>query len=747
MQQLDVAEISMTDWGVGGMKFVMFASLLCFLTLAGSSQENETVSLDGSVDSYRAEDGEIWIGMFDGSLEQLSEEGQWVPVDSEEFTLDIPIAKEVTLVALRKDALPFVQTITPESTNISLNLKFQSGMTMRGSVVSTDDLPVADATLTLSRPDLPPIEIPDQAQPKWTTDSEGRFSISGLVEGRYDINVSSPYVPEESFSVQVSENSVSPQELKLANAFFVAGHVVDHDGAGVFGAEVDTRPYILFLQEYRGIVQTSGDDGSFQLGPFVRAQDMRLSARHAEGGSTYSHSVVAGKHDVNLVLSAMVQVRGMVIDAATGSPVDEFVLRAYGQGWTREYPHNDAKGQLTAHVDSTAFGYVIDSPDYTSSIDMEISLESLEEHDFGTIELDPGRTLSGQVYDVANREPIEGAEVSSFGEGWIGVEQSFERTFTVRYLSEKVRTVTDLQGEFSLKPLPTEETVIYVTAKGYESQEVRLEQGQTSADVALRIWDPDRTRIFGRIETTTGEAVVGSVDFFHVENNGGVGFRTEEDGSFEFSTRPGTHQVSASTEYGRAETVTLKMQDGDNTEVILVVDPSGSLYGSITGLQGAEWATLSISADGRTIRAKRVSENGDYLIQGVGYGTFALRALTSTNRELKRSFEIPESTGETRLDLFFLGSSRLYGSLVSGAGEMPVARVRATPVEDLATHGWSNVLDDGSFEIQGLDDGEYLIETFLRTGESYASEDEERIHHVEVELAGDTELLIQLQER
>lgn len=744
MQQLDVAEISMTDWGVGHMKFVMSALLLCVVLLAAPSEGNETTSLLGNVDSYRAEDGEIWIGVFPTTPTHRWKEGQWVAVDSEEFTLEIPNVDEILLLVLRKDAVPQV-TAVYKLTTIPIILTAHEGMTLRGTVVSTDGLPVADATLTLSRPDLPPIEIPDKAQPEWTTDSEGRFSISGLVEGRYDINVSSPYVPKESFSVQVSENSASPHELKLDNAFFVAGHVVDHDGAGVYGAEVDTRPYILFLEDYRGIVQMSGEDGGFLLGPFVRAQDMRLSARHVEGGSTYSHSVIAGKHDVKLVLSAMVQVRGMVIDAATGIPVDEFVLKAYGQGWMREYQHNDAQGQLSAPVDSEARGLVVDSPEYSAFINMEISLESLEEHDLGTIELDPGRTVSGQVYDVANREPIEGAEVSCLGEGWTGVMQTLERTFTSRYLTQSVRSVTDVNGEYTLKPMPTEETVLYVTATGYESQEVRLEVGQTSADVALRIWDPDRTRIFGRIETTTGEAVAGSVEFFHVENNSGVGFGTEEDGSFEFSTRPGTHQVSASTEYGRAETVTLKMQDGDNTEVILVVDPSGSLYGSVKGLQGAETAFLSISDSERSIRSKHLSENGDFVIQGVGYGAFTLRARTSMNRELKRSFEIPESTGEARLDLFFGGSSRLYGSLVSGDGEMPVARVRATPVEDLATHGWGNVLDDGSFEIQGLDDGEYLIETFLRSGESYASEDGERIHHVKIELAGDTELLIQLQ--
>lgn len=710
-----------------------------------SSYGNETASVRVYIDSYQSEDNEIWIGVFSGSRDQTSEEGQWVLVESAEFSLDIPIVEEVLLVALRKDSVPIVQTLTQQSASKKINLKFQEGINLHGSVVSTDEFPVADAALTLSRPELPQIEIPDRAQPKWTSDSDGNFSIGGLVADRYGINVDLPFVPNESFSVQVSENSASPYELKLDNAFFVAGQVVEQDGAGVFGAEVDTRPYISFLEEYKGIVQMSDTDGSFQFGPFVRGQDMRLSARHEEGGSTYSHSVIAGRHDVKLVLSNMVQVRGMVIDGATRSPVDEFVLKAYGQGWIREYQHNDTNGELSAQVDSTAYGFVIDSPDYNASIDMEVSLDSLEEHDMGTIVLDPGRTVSGQVYDVSNREPIEGAEVSSLGEGWIGVEQTLERTFTVRYLSQNVRTVTDAQGEYSLNPLPTEETVIYVTARGYESQEVRLEEGEFSSDVALRVWDPDRTRIYGRIETTTGAAVAGSVDFFHVENNGGTGFRTEEDGSFEFSTRPGTHQVSASTEYGRSEVMTVKMQDGDNTEVILVVDPSGSLYGSVEGLQGAETVILSISAEGRPIRSKRLSENSEFLIQGVGYGTFTLRAWTSMNRELKRSFEVPESTGEARLDLSFGGNSRLYGSLVASEGDIPVARVRAIPVEDSSIHGWSNVLDDGSFEIQGLNDGEYLIETYLRSGQSYASEDGERISQVQVELAGDTELLIPLQ--
>lgn len=719
--------------------------LACAAIFAWSSYGNETTSVKVYIDSYQSEDNEIWIGVFAGSPEQLSEEGQWLLVESEEFNLDIPVVDEVLLVALRKDAVPIVQTISQQSAIKLINLKFERGITFHGLLMSTDDFPVADASLTLSRPDLPQIEIPDRAQPQWTSDSDGNLSIGGLVAARYGINVDLPFIPNESFSVQVSENSESPYELRMGNAYFVAGRVVDHDGAGVQDAEVDTRPFIAFLDAYRGIVQMSGADGRFKLGPFVQGQDMRLSARHEDSGSTYDHNVIAGLHGMKLVLSKMVQVRGLVIDGVTRSPVDEFVFKTYGQGWTREYQHTDANGELSVRVDSTAFGFVIDSPDYSATVDMNLSLDSLEEHDLGTIELDPGRVVAGQVYDIANREPIEGAEISSLGEGWIGVEQTFERTFTVRYLSQSVRTVTDAQGEYTLKPLPTDETVIYITARGYESQELRLEEGEFSADVALRIWDPDRTRIYGRIETTTGEVVAGSVNFFHVENNGGTGFRTEEDGSFEFSTRPGTHQVSANTEYGRSEIMTVKMQDGDNTEVILIVDPSGSLYGSVEGLQGAETAILSISANERPIRSKRLNENGDFLIQGVGYGEFTLRAWTSMNRELKRSFEIPESTGEAHLDLFFGGNSRLYGSLVPSEGDMPVARVRAIPVNDSSIHGWSNVLDDGSFEIQGLDDGDYLIETYLRSGQSYASEDGKRINQVEVELAGDTELVIQLQ--
>lgn len=727
------------------MKHVLSMLLVCAALLAWSSYGNETTSVRVYIDSYQSEDNEIWIGVFAGSLEQPAEEGQWVLVESEELSLSIPNVDEVLLVALRKNAVPIVQTINQQSAIEQFNLKFQEGITLHGSVVSTDDFPVADAALTLSRPELSQIEIPDNAQPQWKSDGDGHFSIGGLAANRYGINVDLPFVPNESFSVQVSQVSASRRELKLDNAFFVAGQVIDQDGAGVYGAEVDTRPHITFLEEYRGIVQKSGADGSFRLGPFVKGQDMRLSARHEEGGSTYDHSVIAGKHDVKLVLSDMVLVRGMVIDGTTRHPVDEFVFKVYGQGWVRDYAHSNVNGQLSASVDSAAWGFVIEAPEYNAAIIMGVSLDSLVEHDIGTIELDPGRTVSGQVYDVANRAPIEGAEVSSLGEGWIGVVQTLERTFTSRYLSENVRTNTDLQGEYSLRPLPSGETVIYVTAKGYESQEVRLAEGQTSADIGLRIWDPDRTRIFGRIETTTGEAVTGGVDFFHLEHNRGVGFRTEEDGSFEFSTRPGTHQVSASTDYGKSEVVTLEMVDGDNTEVILVVDPSGSLYGSLEGLQGAETAILSISSEGRPIRSMRLDENGEFLIQGVGFGTFSLRAWTTMNRELKRSFEVPESTGEAHLDLSFDGNSRLYGSLVPGKGDMPVARVRATPVEELSTHGWSNVLDDGSFEIQGLDDGNYLVETYLRSGQSYASEDGERINQVQIELVGDTELLIPLQ--
>ena len=253
----------------------------------------------------------------------------------------------------------------------------------------------------------------------------------------------------------------------LGNAHCVRGSVLDHDRNLVAGADLSAS-FDIDGEEFsqRSSVQTDSA-GEFQMGPFVSGQAVYLSAAHADHGSTFGSRVFAGNHEVQLILSKLVEVVGTVLDAETGTPVEEFTLRVRGY-LGLEFPHSGTNGTISAKVDSDAHGLVIEAPNYIPYFHTEFSPGTMEVYDLGTVELDPGVHVTGLVYDSISRQPVEGAQIASIGKG-IDEEDFTESSFLLaHYMNRNVNTTSDAHGEFSLGPLPSGDSVLQVFAKDYK---------------------------------------------------------------------------------------------------------------------------------------------------------------------------------------------------------------------------------------------------------------------------------------
>ncbi|MCY3885144.1 MAG: carboxypeptidase-like regulatory domain-containing protein [Gammaproteobacteria bacterium] len=690
------------------MKHFKSLAPLVAVFLACTVCGEETTTITGRiVDSDT--DSKVWIGLFSSPLQRGAEAKNWTSVQSEDFTLDVPKNEDVILVALRKNFTPITEEVSADSQSSEIQLEFGQGSTLRGTVFSTDDIEVPDATLKINPVETLQISLPEEMQFEWTSSSDGTFEISGLIPGSYEVQVATLYTRPALFSVRVSEEESSPRTFALNDAYFVRGHVQDYDGEEVSGAEVSAYMHVAFLGEFPRETVRSGSAGEFQVGPFIKGQQMSLSAMEPIRGSTYSNEVFSGNLEVTLVLSKMVTVQGVVLDSSTGLPIEAFLLKVWGQGWVRNHQIFSSEGIISVEVDSEAWAIVIDAPNYDVHFDTPIELVSLEVYDKGTIELDPGKRLTGTVTDAIDGEPVEGAQI------WRGIIQEHQyptgrETFIFRYLFERVSTTTSAQGEFSLEPMPSGESVIHVRAPDYTSQEIQLDALTTHLDIALKTWESVKSLLVGKVQTVTGDSIPASLDIFHVENNSGFGTRTNEDGTFEEDMYPGTVTVQARSDLGKSERVTVSLEEGATKEILLVIDPTGRISGTITGLQGAEGAFLSVLSGIQTVRNSGRLENGEFQISGVGLGSFSLRARTTMNRQLVIPFELSEDADDVRLDVSFQGNSRLYG-LVKWINESASDfKVRVIGKEKGSMVGWSDILDDGTYEIQGLNDGEYWIE-------------------------------------
>ena len=484
-------------------------------------QSDDTVTLNGRILANGYQAHSVWIGVFELPMRPEAEAWSWTQLESTEFTLNLPDVKEIQLVALRKDSLPVVQRIHPGSADAKIELEFIEGLTLEGNVLSTDGIPVANMRLLLGRNDLPRVQIPTYVKSSWESDADGRFKIGGLAaENSYELEVALPYGANETFPLRISEDN-PVRELRLSDAYFVRGRVIDLDQDLVQGSTVsfepvpETRDFFSsdqFGPDAWSPTTTTDDKGEFGIGPFERGKKIWLIARHPESGPSKVLQVNSGEHKAELVLTGMVRVIGSVLDVANGEPIDDFTLFAIREDGSRKYSYADSKGQISSLVEPKTVGLIVDSPEYSVHFGMNISMDSVDEYDMGVIALNRARQLTGVVYDSASREPLAGAAVSHFDNRLIENVENHWLNFIPAYLRETKNSTTNEVGEFLLTRVAGDSTQLTVTAAGYLTQVHQIDGGTTEFDVAL-VKKSTSARIRGRIESILGEPLAGDVEF------------------------------------------------------------------------------------------------------------------------------------------------------------------------------------------------------------------------------------------
>lgn len=707
-----------------------------FVLLSVAVQGDEISHIEGRIQAFNEESYPVWIGLFSKPPSEGSEALDWSLVETEDFQVSIPQQiEEVFLLALQKDSAPLMMRISSNHFASEVVLDFAKGRSLRGTVLSEDEFPIPAAELSISCNDLSSTAIPDEARSTWKSDSNGNFVISGLSTGECSVDiVPGAELPLETFEVQIDskDNAI---DFSLTDICFVSGRVVDYDGETVADAEVTADVSL------GGWFSTSSDKyGIFSFGPFLKSTSIYLLARHATNGSTRNSKVLAGKHDILLKLSPLTRVVGMVVDSTTGDPVEEFVLQARRQHTGVKFPHTETEGRVSAMVDSNSHSVAVEAPGYVYHWE-DATLVAGIEYDLGTVELVPGKTLRGKVYDASNGNPISDVQlfqVIDYGDTLFGTEG-----LQVTYFAQTITATSDDQGTYSIGPLPFEDVTLLVGAPGYEGATIVVQGELATLDIALSPYQPSRTRIRGVVQTNFGEPVKGMV---HISSNlGGAGRGNNEDGTFDRGVLPGSFEVYAHTKFGQSNTEKVSLQEGETVSLTLTVDSRGRLSGVIEGLQAGEKVLLRITDPwNQPVRSGSRWGNGEFLVEGLSPGKYLVYATSDSNREIDKAFEIRDEDGEAYVELTFPGESRLFGLVAGGAHKNHEIRVRAIPKEDASTTGWSEVYDDGNYEIQGLENGVYSVAAYRRhynlSGELRAKLGPSQ----EIVVQGDTQLDISL---
>ncbi|MEM7233587.1 MAG: sigma-70 family RNA polymerase sigma factor [Planctomycetota bacterium] len=128
---------------------------------------------------------------------------------------------------------PRVQVTAGERTE--LRVRLPPGIRVQGQVVDSNERPVADATILVSRDEFDGFS----ATPLTKSDAEGRFEVAGAQNGRYVSARKDGYAPSRQLGLSANDGETKEIRLVLPRpGGSVSGQVIDSDGRPVENARV-----------------------------------------------------------------------------------------------------------------------------------------------------------------------------------------------------------------------------------------------------------------------------------------------------------------------------------------------------------------------------------------------------------------------------------------------------------------------------------------------------------------------------
>ena len=698
--------------------------------------------------------GGVWLGV----VGEDAETGKWTLVEHEEFDVPVPRGR-VTLVALAKERVPLVVSLARGAQRRHVELDLQHGLSLEGTVRSADGNPLPgvdigvvpskaivqgeagrlgivvsldDAKAELALADGRRVSIPPFVWPKWKTNRRGAFRIGGLEAGPYDLEAGAEgYVSERISGVEVRRDADRSVDMVLVRGFFVVGHVVDGNGVAVADAEVRgdwlqpmAEPYrdrgeLVHRVTRRRTAVLTADDGSFRLGPLEAGPKLEVVAISPKAGSSKRMEVFAPYEGLLLELRRDV-VRGRVVDAETGEPIDSFELRAHRNGRTRATRHTH--GHFEVQVDPDTDSIDIEAPGRFPWFARLGSRGGVQ--DLGEIALENARSITGRVRYSRSGDLIAGALVSR---AWQHYEDVFLRVYTANLFGSRgARTAAD--GTFVLGDLPNRTDRLEVRVRDHPIRFVDLSPDVDHLEIELA-YDSVIAGSLGLPDGTPVEAIV------RLQTSDGLlsERRVATDGTFRWDgLEGGEYRLTAESDAGVVGSRVVTVADGESAEDIrLVVEPGGQLSGTVRGLFPTEQITVTLwDADGRKV-LRRDFGNGAYCLQGVPQTTTVtartnerrpflagalVRGTPIADRALVRRVRLDEF-GEAQLDLDFTGRSRLTGTVRSGERPLSGIDLAVVPEDRTRPTAYATTGAQGRYAVQGISAGPHSVET--RSGHSF----------------------------
>ncbi|MCZ6796052.1 MAG: carboxypeptidase-like regulatory domain-containing protein, partial [Planctomycetota bacterium] len=415
------------------------------------------------------------------------------------------------------------------------------------------------------------------------TGADGGYRIQGLETGSVDLEFkASGFVDQVKARVKVlvGQRNVN-QNVVLEAAGMVAGRVIDLSGQPIPGASISVSDFSDGLQQRRAV---SDGNGIFRVQNIASKDTVGIEVTHEEYGSYEAEEVAVGTTDLEVTLSALGRVIGLVLDP-DGQPAISFSVhpQPVGDSATSARSRRKVKSK-TFNTTDGAFDYggipdgVYDVhvrvPLYSTVTRAEVRVVSGEVVDLGEIILEEGGQVTGHVLAAATRSPVAGARVR--------IVQGLSRFKDRKSSTAAAVQVTGTDGSFAFTGLRDGTLSLEVTHQDFVRKRVSNVDTQVatkSRDLLIEL--EQGGEISGAVVDANGRGQVGMQVYLMSKGGSSRNNRstpTDAQGTFSFKgISPGTytikaHRFSADGGPPRMSEDEVQLRAGDHLELNLVVE-------------------------------------------------------------------------------------------------------------------------------------------------------------------------------
>jgi protocatechuate 3,4-dioxygenase beta subunit len=537
--------------------------------------------------------------------------------------------------------------------------------------------------------------------------------VNGLEKGQYLLKATKRGFGAVSVSnVRVGDDAITPEvEAMLPSAGTLSGSVIDTDGRPLPGVKLSTTNTVDSLEVI------SDANGQFQFEDLLVGQRIAITA--ALTGFTSARVVLPVPYtSAQITLRPTGILRGRVV-SADSQPVKTFEIEFSRRPQTPL--RQNSPGRRSFSSEDGAFVWTDAQPGswtitaraagYQPTVRAGITVPESDVSEDAVFVLRPGLAVSGIVIDGDTGQPIANAKIT-YRDSNTRAAREFEM------LESAPITESDIEGRFLLQGLAGGQSTLTVRSSGYA--DARRDVAVPAMDVVVAL--SRGGVLFGRV-VGDGDVQLARpvrIQLENLETGIAVGLTTASDGQFRFASLDAARYrlTAGDSRSGYSSLDVTVVPNVNNAPIRLVLKRGSVVRGTVRGVSPGELRATQLTASvaGRLVGSAAVSPDGTYELAGLEALPTELRVSTTLGRHLSREVDLrrqPEATED--FEFPELGG-RIVGRVSRAGSPVRFATIHATPLRAGVVSGEGESVQDGSYVVDGLEQGEYRVTVGLVGG-------------------------------